>query len=166
MHHHVVVHLDEAVGGRVLDARERNGRHGIVALVPLDQLPKIEPREHVPVHRDHRPAVLDVPRGVLDAARGSQSAVFDRIVHGEAVEVEPGEVFLDGGRQVTHGEHRSVEPPALEEVQHVAHKRPVPQGHQRLRGIVGDRTQPSPLSPNKNDGLHRSRSLHQPQYSG
>ena len=88
--------------------------------------------------------------------------VLDGVVHGEAVQIAFRKVLLARGRQVAEREHRSIEPPTLKEVQYVPHKRPVPQGHKRFGDVVGDRTQPGPLSPNKNDDLHRSRSLHQP----
>jgi hypothetical protein len=166
VHEHVVVDLDEAVGRRVLDAGQGYRGEGVGLPVPVDEPLEVHAREHVAVYRHYRPPALQVARGVLDATRRTESPALDRVVHGETVEVEVGQVLLDRGRQITQREHGPVEPAAPQEVQHVPHERPVPQRDQGLGDVVGNRPQPGAQPSNKNNGLHRSRSLQQPPDSG
>src|ERR671916_2899559 len=65
VHEHVVVHLDEAVGRRVLDAGEGYRGEGVGLPVPVDEPLEVHAREHVAVYRHYRPPAPQVARGVL-----------------------------------------------------------------------------------------------------
>jgi hypothetical protein len=79
-HQHVVVHLDEPIGGGVLDAYQHDRRQGVRLFVPLYRHPQVHPREDVPVHNDEG-LTVEVLFGVLDPAGRPQSVVLDSIVY-------------------------------------------------------------------------------------
>jgi hypothetical protein len=144
--------LDEAVGARVLDGREHDGRRRAALLVLTDDGLEVEVGQDVAVEDDRR--LAQEVLGELVGAGRPHRLRLDGVVDLDA-EVRPvAELLLDLQGLIGERERDVVNPCAAERVDLVEQERAVTDGDDGLRRVERQRPEPRALSPCENESLH------------
>ena len=156
LHVAVGVGLDQAVGARVVDRRQHDGRLGLALAVQREHRAQIDLGQHVAVEDDHR--LGQRVAGVADGAAGAERHRLDDVAELEAEAVAVAEDLLDAPRLVVQAEDDLVDLGHLpQQIDLVVEKRPVEDRHDRLRRVDRQRPQARALAAGEQDGFHGNR---------
>ena len=147
------VGLDQAVGARVLDRRQHDGRLRLALAVQPQHGAEINVGQHVAVEDHDR--IGQRIASVADCAAGAERHRLDHIAKPDA---EPGafsEDLFDAPRLIVQAEDDLVDfRHLLEKIDLVVEKRPVQDGHNRLRRVDRQRPEPGALPAGKENRFH------------
>ena len=157
------VGFDQAVGARVVDWRQDDGRLGLALAVERQDGAQVHLRQHVAVEDDDR--LGQRVAGVADGAGRAERHRFDDVaeLHAEAFAIA--EDLFDPPRLVVQAQDGLVDLGHLPQlIDLVVEKRPIEDRHDRLRRVDGQGTQARALSPGEQDSFHDNRRSYTERY--
>ena len=147
------VGLDQAVGGRIVDRRQHDGRARAAAAMKIDEAAQIDLRQHVAVEHDER--IAHPLRGVADGARRAERCRLDDVPKLDAGVASVAEHLFDAVRLIVEAENHLVDlRHLLDEIELIVEKRPVEDRNDRLRCVNGEGTEPRALAPDEKKRFH------------
>ena len=152
----LAVGLDQAVGARVLDRRQDDGRLRLALAVQRQHGAQVDLGQHVAVEDDDR--FGQRVAGVADRAAGAERHRLDDVAQLEPEALAVAEDLLDPARLVVEAEDDLVDFRHLaQQIDLVVEERPIEDRHDRFRRVDGQRPEPRALAPGEQDGLHDNR---------
>src|SRR6266702_3978648 len=147
------IEADDPVLRRVFHLREGDRPDAAPSLVEVVERLEVHIAQDVP-HRDDERLVDEVPHPT-DGPRGARGVLLEAVQDRRVVVGAVADRLNQGVGEIGRRHDDLVETGRREGSQDVIDARPAGDGHQRLRPLVGERLEPSPLSSGEDDGLHR-----------
>ena len=143
---------DDAIFERIVDARQSDGRVGVMVTVILDGLREVDICDDI--GGDDKKGILQECACQSHGSRSSEILLADDVldVHAEGTAIA--EIAADGIRLMIENDNEVVESVFLQKPYDVLHHGSVGKRYHRLGGVDGQRPQPRTKSTGKNDCFH------------